>query len=203
MDPLPALLALLRVEAPALRAAWRVGSRVYGTAGPTSDEDFVVVLARKGQRQDLAFAPGLNVVLHGPESFAEALAKQSVFALECHFAPAEHTLLAPRQPFAYALDKRRLAASATERSEADWSKARKRFGEEPAASRKRLFHSLRVPLFAAQVARAGRLEDLGAARALHAELARGPLDDFAWYEERFSALRVSLCEDLARLARAR
>jgi hypothetical protein len=200
MDPPARLLALLKIDPSLLHAAYRVGSRVYGTAGPASDEDFVAILSRPGQKQDLAFGDRINVVLHGIETFQAALADQSVFALECLFAPPEHVLKPPRPPFRHQLDRKKLIASATNRSTSDWQKAKKTFLEEPAPARKKLFHALRVPMFALQIAQTGKLTDYTAANHFHAEIQRGPDDDFGYYADKFGPVRDALCADLAKLA---
>jgi hypothetical protein len=193
------LLPILRVSITDVRAACRVGSRVYGTAGPNSDEDFVIVLSTLGQKQDLAFAEGINIVVHGVNTFQTALDDQSVFALECHFAPSEHVIVLPRPAFKYTLDRKKLAISATERSHADWQKGQKKFLDEPQASRKKLFHALRVPAFALQVARTGKLMDFTSANAWYRDIVQGPMDDFDWYAERFAKLRQDLCAELTKL----
>jgi hypothetical protein len=194
------LLPILRVALADVRAAYRIGSRVYGTAGPTSDEDFVVVLSKAGQKQDLAFGEGINIVIHGVTTFQTALDDQSVFALECHFAPSEQVLVTPRPAFKYTLDRKKLSISATEKSNADWQKGKKKFLEEPGPSRKKIFHSLRVPAFALQVAKTGKLTDFTAANVWHKKLSAGPDDDFAWYEQRFGKTRQDLCTELTKLA---
>lgn len=199
-DVLDRLLAVLRVPLAEIRAAYRVGSRVYGTAGPTSDEDFLVVLSKPGQRQDLTFAEDLNIVIHGVATFQEALDDHSVFALECHFVEAPHVLVAARPPFRFTLDRKKLAASAIGKSTADWQKAKKRFAEEPGPSRKKAFHALRVPAFALQIAKAGKIHDFTAANHFLAALREGPDDDFAWYEEKLGPAREALCAELTKLA---
>ncbi len=197
------LLPILRVAVTDVRAACRVGSRVYGTAGPNSDEDFVVILSKPGQKQDLAFAEGINIVVHGVTTFQTALEDQSVFALECHFAPPEHVIIAPRPAFKYVLDRKKLAVSATERSQADWQKGQKKFLDEPEPSRKKIFHSLRVPAFALQVVKTGKLTDFTSANAWYRDIVQGPLDDFSWYAERFAKVRQDLCAELTKLGRKR
>ncbi|MBK9264639.1 MAG: nucleotidyltransferase domain-containing protein [Polyangiaceae bacterium] len=197
---LDSLCSILRASAGDVRAAYRVGSRVYGTAKPTSDDDFVVIMTRPGQKQDLAFAHGINIVIHGPVTFQTALDDQSVFALECFFASPEATLMAPRPPFKYTLDRRKLSVSATEKSKADWQKAKKRFVDEPGPSRKKVFHALRVPAFALQIAKTGKLADFTCANAWHADIQRGPNDDFSWYEDRFGTVREEMCTELVQLA---
>lgn len=194
------LLPILRVSSTDVRAAYRVGSRVYGTAGPNSDEDFVVILSKPGQKQDLAFADGINIVVHGVTTFQTALDDQSVFALECHFAPNEHVVVPPRPAFKYVLDRKRLVISATEKSQADWQKGQKRFLDEPGPSRKKIFHSLRVPAFALQIIKTGKLTDFSVANAWHREIAQGPDDDSGWYAERFGKTRQNLCVELTKLA---
>ena len=202
MDRADVLRVLRRTDGE-VAAIFRSGSRVYGTASPTSDEDFVAVLARRDARQDLAFAPGVNVVIHGLDTFRDAIADHSVFALECLFLPPKHRLKDPRPPFAFKLDRAKLAASAGGRSAADFAKAGKRFAEEPAASRKKLFHALRVPMFALQIARTGRIADYGEASGLWREIAART--DEAWepYLEAYGSLRERLCRELDALARKR
>lgn len=194
------LLQVLRVSGEDVRAAYRIGSRVYGTAGPTSDDDFVFVLSKPGQKQDLAFAEGINIVVHGIATFQKALDDQSVFALECHFAPREQVLVVPRPAFKYTLDRKKLAVSATEKSNADWQKGKKNFLDEPGPSRKKIFHSLRVPAFALQVAKTGKISDFTNANGWYKEIVAGPDDDFTWYEERFEKIRKDLCAELTKPA---
>src|SRR5262249_36563792 len=125
---------------------------------------------------------------------------QSVFALECLFAPPAHVLKAPARPFRHTLDRKKLAASATERSTSDWQKAKKRFAEEPEPSKKKLFHALRVPVFAVQIANTGKLTDYAAANSYLSHIQPGPTDSFDFYETTFASTRESLCAELSRLA---
>lgn len=195
------LLAILGQPDSAVRAAFRVGSRVYGTAGPGSDHDYLVVMADPAQKQDLLFGEQINIVLHGAKTFQAALDEPSVFAFEGLFTPPEHCLKAPRPPFSFKLDKKRLAESAISRSTSDYEKARKRFGDEPGPSRKKLFHSLRVPLFARQLARTGKITNFAEANDHYIEIATHPSEDFADYEPTYGPLRASLCAELLALAR--
>ncbi len=196
MDLTSVLRVLGRPDAE-VAAVFRTGSRVYGTASAASDEDFVAVLARRDARQDLAFGAGVNVVVHGLDTFREeAIADHSVFALECLFLPAEHRLKAPSAPFTFKLDRKKLAASARERSASDFAKAGKRFAEEPAASKKKVFHALRVPMFALQIAHRGSITDYGEANGLWREIAARNDEAFAPYLTAYGPLRERLCAEL-------
>lgn len=196
------VLRILRRPEGEVAAIFRSGSRVYGTATPTSDEDFVAVLARPA-RQDLAFAPGVNIIVHGLDTFRDAIADHSVFALECLFLPPEHRLKDPRPPFAFKLDRAKLAASAGGRSAADFAKAGKRFADEPGPSKKKLFHALRVPMFALQVARSGRITDYGEANGLWREIAGRGEDTWEPYLEAYGPLHERLRRDLEALTGSR
>ncbi|WP_438024081.1 hypothetical protein [Sorangium sp. So ce233] len=186
-----------------VHSVFRTGSRVYGTAIATSDEDFVAVLARRDAKQDLAFAPGVNVVVHGLDTFRGALADHSVFALECLFLAPEHRLKEARPPFPFKLDRKKLAASAASRSASDFKKAGARFDEAPEASKKKLFHALRVPLFAVQIAEAGAIHDYGAATPIWREIVADERIDWEDYRRTYGPLRERLCDRLAALASRR
>lgn len=190
------LLRALRLSDGDVVAATRIGSHVYGTATPTSDEDFAVVLARDGERaRDLVFAaPGVDVVTWGRDAFADALRAQSLLALECLFAPAPHVFKTPR--FTYALDRKQLARAVAERSDADWAKGLRRLADEPAPSRKRLFHALRAPMFARQIIDTRAISDFTAANAHLTTIASGPDDDPAWYEAHLGPVRDALLRGL-------
>lgn len=193
------ILRLLGRPAAEVHALFRCGSRVYGTATATSDEDFVAVLARRDAKQDLLFRDGVNVVIHGLDTFREAIAGQSVFALECLFLAPEHRLVEPRPAFAFKLDRAKLAASASARSTSDFKKAAKQFEEEPLASKKKLFHALRVPMFALQIARGGRISDYGQANPHWAAIRDHESTDWEDYEQGYGPVRDDLVKELAAL----
>jgi hypothetical protein len=196
----PRLLSSLRQPDSALRLGARVGSRVYGTAGPTSDHDFVAVLARTDAPRDLLRAQGLNVTLLGADLFADSLARHSLFALEAYFAPPEHRLKEAKPPFPFKLDRRALKEAVRERADADWAKAAKRYAEEPGPSRKRMFHALRTLAFGVQLAREGALRDFACANAYWARL-REAEEPWAALEAELGPERLRLQAELSRLAR--
>jgi hypothetical protein len=199
MDYADVLRHLRRADAE-IHSASRCGSRVYGTAGPSSDEDFIVVLVDEHARQDLLFRGGANFVVHGAGSFRDALAAQSVFAFEHLFTPAEHRLKEARPPLPFTVDRDRLAASATARSAADFAKAARTFADEPLAARKKLFHALRIPMFARQIATRGRITDFGEAKPLWLEIAARADTTWDAYAQTYVPLREALCAELVTLA---
>jgi hypothetical protein len=193
------LLRLLGRPASEVHALFRCGSRVYGTATATSDEDFVAILARRDARQDLVFGDDVNIVVHGLDSFRDAVAEQSVFALECLFLAPEHRLVDPRPAFPFTLDRAKLAASAGARSSSDFKKAAKQFEDEPLASKKKLFHALRVPMFALQIMRSARITDYGQANHHWAAIRDHESTDWDELARLFGPTRDDLLSELAAL----
>jgi hypothetical protein len=187
----------LRREDGEIRYLCRAGSRVYGTAGPGSDEDFTVVLNDKAARQDLLFRGGANFVVHGTGTFQKALSDQSVFALECLFAPPEHRLKDARPPFAWKLDREKLVASATSRSGSDWKKAARTFEDEPKPAKKKLFHAIRVLMFARQIVTKGRISDFAEAAPLWAEIRDRHEDGWEPFDRDYGPLRDRLSAELS------
>jgi hypothetical protein len=194
------LLAILRRPAGDLRGLVRIGSRVYGTAGPDSDEDFFAVLRDPDAKQDLLFGPGRNVVVHGARAFEASLADQSVFALECLYAPAEHRLVEFSPPFRHKPDRRALVASATAKAKSDFDKAKRLYEAEPGPSKKKLFHALRVLTFAAQIARHGRVVDFREAEPLWRLVAAFAGPDNASFEGAFAGTYQALGDKLREAA---
>ncbi len=197
------LLEHIRRTDAEVHSVFRCGSRVYDTAGPASDEDFVVILADPKAKKDLLFRGSANFVIQGVDAFRDAIAEQSVFALESLFLPPEHKLKETRGAFTYKLDRKRLADAAIGRSYADFAKAARTFESEPEAAKKKLFHALRVPMFALQIMERGRIVDHGAASPLWREIR--DRDDVTWepYALAYGPIRDRLCEALRAHGRSR
>ncbi|MBK8253745.1 MAG: nucleotidyltransferase domain-containing protein [Polyangiaceae bacterium] len=193
---LRSLLALLRRPQTDVRLAVRVGSRVYQTAGPQSDVDYLVVLNAPDHKADLLFGPNINVTLHGTRSFEKALNEGSVYAFEALFAPAPHRLVFTPQPFSYKFNPPNIVASAVARSKSDFEKAKKTYPDEPNAARKKLFHSLRILLFARELVETAKLTRFDAAKDVFEEIMSHPATTFEPLGAEFGALRDKWVDEL-------
>lgn len=187
------ILTFLKVPDEAVHSVFLVGSRVYGCATEASDEDFLVVL-HQGKR-DLVFRPGINITLHTVESFEASLAGHSMFALECLFAPKE-ARLKDGPAFAFKLHRARLVDKSGETADADWKKATKLWEDELDASQKKLYHSIRVLMFARQILEHGRIVDFGEANEVWAKVK----ESIEW--EEFEPLRTKLQGQLSPFKKA-
>lgn len=176
---LPDLLRLAKLDPAGVVAVYRCGSRVYGTATPQSDEDFVIVGPGAKMDVDLLFLPNINAGVRSRPSFQKALDDASMMALECHFAPPEHVLRAPSPPFSFKLRRDRVRDSALDRARADLKTAEKRFDADPESGRRKLYHAIRVLLFARQVVTHGRIVDFGEAAPVFEDVMSFPASAWA------------------------
>jgi hypothetical protein len=197
MTDYPTLLRILAMEGvhvddSQVQLAVRVGSHVYGTATAESDEDFAVVLT-KGHR-DLVRRTGVNVVVHTSETFQAALGEQNIFALEMVFAPLQHRLKMDHK-FYWWLDGPKVRASAIEKSVSDYNKAVKGPSMDDKA-KKRLWHSLRVPVFAVQVQRAGAIVDFTAANSFYEDIMTDPRTAASHYAQVWGPVRDRILREL-------
>lgn len=174
----------------------RVGSHVYGTNGPDSDEDFVVVGVLATGR-DLVLGKGINVTVFSEAAFKEALENQNIYALEALMAPAEHRLM-PGAPYSWAKHTHRLVAEVSERSSSDFEKAIKTWNQDPMKARKRLWHSLRVPMFAQQLDKHSRITDFTVANDSFEDIMTDPCTDPSVVRHKWKGVREGLCASLGK-----
>jgi hypothetical protein len=155
-------------------AAFRVGSRVYGTYTPDSDHDFVLMLNVR-EHNELIRKPNINVTMRGFQDFAFSIKEGNIFTLECLFAPSAHVL--KKDPWMSTFtpanipekDRKWAAVSALEKASADYNKGIK--VNDP----KRVYHAFRVLDFGIQVVESGRIYDFAAAKKIYETVMTEPL----------------------------
>lgn len=193
--PVPPEVAALIVGLPMpILLATRVGSRVYGTARPDSDHD-VLVVGGLASGRDLRSRGDVQVTLLSRAAYEEALGDQRIFALEALFAPDEHRFV-DEVRWRWTLQRSKLATEVDERSRADLAKGLRTWADDPEKARKRIFHAIRVPTFAVQVVREGRITDFSAANDVFLDLWTEP-GDAAAVEARWAPVRQALCAEVA------
>lgn len=201
------LFAAATVHLPFMLWAVRVGSRVYGTADAESDHDYVAVLCSGTGYKDsdlIRYASGgehLDIMVRTQEAFQSSLDNQNVFAIECLWTPAEHILqgsdVLSGLRARWRLNPSLLRQQATEKSNSDYGHYLKTCGDRDRRTRKHLWHSLRVPMFAAQVLQYGRITDYtspGEVCSLYDDIMTDPvLDPTHWGQIRQDLLSKIYC----------
>lgn len=131
---------------------WLWGSRLYGTAGPDSDWDFIVI---GDETRQLAIGD-INVNSYTDEDFQALVADHDITALEC----------LSQEPEPLTIDLPILRASISAKASHSWVKAKKLLTIENDVYRaqKSLFHSLRILDYGYQLATMNRItcfDDVG------------------------------------------
>lgn len=139
------------------------GSQVYGTSNRDSDWDVIMVANNSVESTELR--KGLfNIHVYTPNKFKADLDWHRINNLECIFAP-DWAKLKESIKWEFKLDLAKLRHATSHVSSNSWVKCKKKLtiADEYYTGIKSLFHSIRIPMFATQVATSGRITDFSCA----------------------------------------
>ena len=171
--------------------AVRVGSQVYGNSQEDSDTDFVVI-NRNAQKSDLLFGADYNVTIFSTEHFKKMLHEQSIFAFEILHTPPTHRLYEAGHPIFSNPDPKRLSQAVQVKAQADWNKGLKIIAHDQTKGQKKLWHSLRLLIFARQLITSGLIHDFTEANELFWELITHPSREAQDYSQWLLPIRNEL-----------
>lgn len=147
------------------------GSRVYGTAEESSDEDYIIVFKSaflpNGAFRNNAISSEdrtVQAVCYSRTGFQDALNNYEIGALECYFLP-EEKVVQRKWPFRMSKwDTKDMVKSIISKASASWYLATVQYrDEEEEMSRKGIYHALRILDFGLQMKEYGRIVDYGTA----------------------------------------
>lgn len=142
------------------------GSQIYGTANRDSDWDVIMVANNSVESTELR--KGLfNIHVYTPNKFQADLDWHRINNLECIFAP-DWAKLKETIKFNFKLDLAKLRHATSHVSSNSWVKAKKKLlvADEYYIGIKSLFHSIRIPMFATQIATFGKINDFSCANSI-------------------------------------
>ena len=173
------------------------GSRVYNNFSENSDWDVIIVA--NNSVDNIEIKDNLfNIHIYTPNKFINDLNWHKPNVLECFFAPDEFKLM-NKIEFEFVLDKIKLRHSVSHVSSNSWVKAKKKiFQDEYHTGIKSIFHSLRIPMFATQVATKGTIYDFEVANPIWEKLIS---KEWTWEEldNEFRELRNSILTDFRKV----
>lgn len=169
MVELKELLDAAKVHPARAIAAYIYGSRVYGTADAASDWDVALIAKTSVEALEIK-DERFNIHVYTWDRWVADLEWHNPRNLECHFAPEEAVLL-EKQRHNLIINEARLRHAVCHVSSNSWVKARKKLDAgEYRTGVKSLFHSIRIPMFGAQVATTGSIGDFSCANSLWEEI---------------------------------
>jgi hypothetical protein len=173
------------------------GSRVYKTNSENSDWDIIMVANNSVEAIELK-GEKYNIHIYTPDKFREDLEWHRINNLECIFAP---TWAKIQENITYNLDidLPKLRHATSHISSNSWVKCKKKLeiGEYHTGI-KSIFHSLRIPLFATQVATKDVIYDFEMANYIWNKLVS---KDWTWdkLDLEFRELRNSILSDFRKV----
>ena len=135
------------------------GSSIYGTA--TKDSDWDVIMIANNSVESTEIRRGLfNIHIYTPDKFKADLEWHRINNLECIYAPDWAKLKEDIKFDDFKIHTNKLRHAISHISSNSWVKCRKKLIEsEYHIGVKSLFHSIRIPMFATQIAEHGRIID--------------------------------------------
>ena len=135
------------------------GSAVYGTSNSESDWDIIMIA--NNSVEAIEIKNGLfNIHIYTPDKFKADLEWHRINNLECIFAP-DWAKLKETIKYDFKLNLAKLRHATSHISSNSWVKCKKKLEltYEYHTGVKSLFHSLRIPMFATQIANSGKITD--------------------------------------------
>lgn len=195
------ILEALRIEDEVLNI-YTYGSQVYGTAGPQSDEDFVIVtkaaqLTSGAFRQNAISSRDRKIqgILFSRSGFQDAINNYDITALECLSLP-QNLVIQEKKPFVHAKwSNRDLSQKIIEKASASWYIASRQSREEQKdLALKGIFHALRILIFGNQLKENQRIVDFAEANWILQKMKSDPI--FVFDDREWMGMRDELMEKL-------
>lgn len=187
-----------------VRAIYRYGSRVYGSAQPFSDYDFVVVGSNQLEHEEKKVSIGdalLNIQIITHDKFKRDLENHDILPLECVFLPEEHVIF-QKVAAEFTLNKKKLAKSLLNESFVTWRNAKLKLEQRDIKrGLKKVFHSIRVLYFALQIAEHGKIIDYSEANYIFDEIQLCDEFDWDYFKEKYLPLKKELEDKLIEICK--
>lgn len=170
---------------------YEFGSRVYGTGGPKSDYDYIVVLKGHNNISDVKHYGFVDGTIYDEASFEVAIDHHEVSVLECLFLPNAHIIRECRK-FNFIIDPTRLRESFSSKASNSFVKAKKKFtvdkDKNPYIAKKSLWHSIRILKFGIQIAINGRIVNYSEANPIWEAIRDNSSDDWEDYKRTYQPI---------------
>jgi predicted nucleotidyltransferase len=176
------------------------GSRIYGTNRPDSDYDYMAIVpANRRADTGTEYNRGnTNIHIYNRYDFQQQLNLHKVHALEGYFLP-DGVL---RKMFQFKLQLPQLREAFSEKASNSWVKAKKKIDKEKDfyIGWKSLFHSLRILIFGAQIAKDGQITDYSAANQIWFDVLNAQQYNWDFFKQKYQPEYNRLATEFRKLA---
>ncbi len=175
------------------------GSRIYGNAREGSDYDIIMIashLLEHEEKRATINGALLNIHIITPDKFLADLKIHNIMNLECLFAP-EWARLKEKLVLPNEINVKKLVKNNLAQSYSSWNGGKMKVRKyDIHRGLKSVFHSLRMLMFAIQIAEHGKIVDFSQANYLFSEIVDS--DEFEWdyFKEKYLPLKIELEDKL-------
>ena len=183
-----------------VRNIYVFGSRVYGTHKEESDYDLLVTACGLLAHTEIK-DPEYNIHIVTPDKFEADLKAHDIHNLECIYAPdwAKVQIKTPYED-KFKLDLGRLQRYVHNQSFNSWGKGKVNiYDDNTDYGLKSMFHSLRMLMFANQIALHGKIINFSEANYLHKEIFESNETEWDYFRNKYLPFKVYLENQLKTL----
>lgn len=146
------------------------GSQVYGTNNENSDYDYFIIGKSSVEAKEIKI-DDINVHVYTYDKFLADLNWHRIQNFECIYAPQWAKVQEDIKFDNFKLDLNKLRHSISHVNSNSWVKCKKKMEQdENYIGLKSLFHSLRIPMFAIQIIKYGKIIDYTVANEMWADI---------------------------------
>jgi len=176
------------------------GSKVYGTAGKDSDDDYIAIVPanRKATTGEEYWRDNVNIHIYNRNHFQDQLNRHKIHALEAYYLPDGQVA----KQFSFTLDVKALRHEVCAKASNSFVKAKKKLEVEKDfyIGWKSLFHSLRILNFGKQIAAYGNIQDYGAANKYWFEIRDAQQYDWQYFKDKYQPVYNNLATEFRKVA---
>jgi predicted nucleotidyltransferase len=175
------------------------GSQIYGTAREGSDYDLIMVaghLLEHEEKRATVNGVLLNIHIITPDKFLADLKMHNIMNLECLFAP-EWARLQEKLTLPVEINVKKLIKNNLAQSYSSWQGGKMKIQKyDFPRGLKSIFHSIRMLMFAEQIAAHGKITNFPAANHLYSEIVDCDKIEWSYFREKYLPLKIELEEKL-------
>lgn len=175
------------------------GSRVYETTNTDSDFDYIIV-SNATENPKVQFEENNNnYTIYSSNEFQKQLLEHEISAMECIFLP-NNLIIKNKISFDFKVNKHILRGSASKKASNSWVKCKKKLtvskDYNPYVAKKSLYHSLRILIFAIQIAKFNKIVDYTEANDFYTKIFNKNSNDWNDFKVTFQPIYNKLKSEL-------
>jgi predicted nucleotidyltransferase len=191
------LIKIAKQDSKNVVAIFLAGSRLYGCADENSDHDYVIIIDSKSKINDIIKHKDVDIIIQDLNSFNNS---KSIFKYECLCSPTIYTNNI-QTVFPLKINKKEIFELAKEKSNSDYNKVDKLLNNgETKKADKKLFHSMRIPVFARQLIEHQKIINFAEANCVWDDI-KGNAFLLREDVEKFNLIRLCLLKELENLCK--